>query len=94
MTVHDAKSMDLYTDAGGKLWRCVGTCSEPTVYMEEVEPRPNGVMTFAEKQRVSGGVTGLMWTNWKRIYRPEEQSGKSLGEHIADICDRDRDPLR
>lgn len=39
MTVHDAEPSDIYVDANGKLWRCVSTCSEPTVTFEEVEGR-------------------------------------------------------
>lgn len=37
MTVSDAKPADIYVDPQGKLWRCVGICTEPTVIFEEVE---------------------------------------------------------
>lgn len=90
MTVHEAKSGDVYVDATGKLWRCIATCTEPTVTFEEVEgrtPEPvshlNAQVALMQtypviprrvpilKDRQSGGVRGLMWEGWKRIWRPE-----------------------
>lgn len=90
MSVHDAEPMDIYADAQGKLWRCVGICREPTVIFEEVEghtPDPvpaylmnQSALTNANatpprvpiiKDRQSGGVTGIMWEGFKRIWRVE-----------------------
>lgn len=88
MSVHDALPMDVYVDAQGKLWRCVGICTEPTVIFEEVEGRtpeppnmfgggqaligpPTPQRTQIIKDRKSGGVGGLMWKGWKRIFRNE-----------------------
>jgi hypothetical protein len=31
MSVHDAVTGDIHVDKNGKLWRCIGTCKEPTV---------------------------------------------------------------
>ena len=67
MSVHDAQPGDVYVDAGGKLWRCVGTCQEPTAIFEEIEPRHFNLAL----ERKSGGVGGLMWNGWKRIWRKE-----------------------
>lgn len=88
MTVQDAQPMDIYVDKQGKLWRCIGVCSEPTVMFEEVEghtqaPSNNALLGGAQgvcftpqapaifKDRQSGGVSGLMWDGWKRIFRNE-----------------------
>jgi hypothetical protein len=65
MSVHDAQPNDLYVDAGGKLWRVVGVCSEPTVIVQEVE-----ATTPESPVKQSGGVSGLMWSGFKRIHRP------------------------
>lgn len=35
--MHDAELSDIYVDAEGKLWRCIATCSEPTVSFEAVD---------------------------------------------------------
>lgn len=92
MTVRDALPMDIYVDPQGKLWRCVGICSEPTVIFEEVEghtPEPPGQWAVAGiaagglqtpqrvpiiKDRKSGGVGGLIWDGWQRIFRTEPKS--------------------
>lgn len=66
-TVRDAMPRDIYVDECGTLWRCVGTCSEPTVYFEEVDPS----LPLNTRARKSGGVSGLMWGGFKRIWRPE-----------------------
>lgn len=68
MSVHDAVPGDIYVDRTGKLWRCVTVCHEPTVTMEEVEGRVEGPII---RGRQSGGVSGLMWNGWKRIFRKE-----------------------
>lgn len=70
---HDAEPGDLFVDAGGKLWRVIWTCGEPTVGMREVEP--------AEAWKdspitMSGAVSGGMWQGFKRIYRPGEEATK------------------
>jgi hypothetical protein len=47
MSTHDAELSDIYVDENGKLWRCIMTCSEPTVTFEAVEgylPTPLGVI--------------------------------------------------
>lgn len=72
MSVHDAEPADVYADANGKLWRVVGTCREPTVIVEEVEPDP---INHGRKIRQSGGVSGLMWNGFKRIYRLDSPLG-------------------
>lgn len=92
MTVHDAKPSDIYVDKGGKLWRCISICHEPTVSFEAVEgyvPSPAGLagmqggaqaMLYIQatpqivKPRQRGGVSGLMWEGWKRIYRSDAGS--------------------
>ena len=86
MSVHDAQPQDIYVDAQGKLWRCVGTCSEPTAIFEEVEGHTEAPFHMGAaqayvgapppppiiKSRRSGGVTDLMWNGWKRVFRPED----------------------
>lgn len=67
MSIRDAQPGDVYADHDGKLWRVVGTCHEPTVIVREVE-RP-ACATGPFEQR-SGGVSGAMWNDWKRIFRP------------------------
>lgn len=67
MSVHDAEPGDIYADSRGKLWRVAGTCHEPTVIMREIE-RPDHVCG-APFQQLSGGVSGVMWKDWKRIFR-------------------------
>lgn len=89
-TVHDAEPGDIYVDSAGKLWRCMATCHEPTVTFEEVEGRvfahnhhlagvgqayvgpapPPPII----RDRRSGGVTGLMWDGWKRIFRKDAEA--------------------
>lgn len=70
MSVRDAEPGDIYADFNGKLWRVTGTCSEPTVYVEEVEPFCGEAGSVWQKVRRSGGVSGLMWQGFKRIFRP------------------------
>ena len=86
MSVHDAEPGDIYVDALGKLWRVIAICRDPTVTVEEVEghvPSPVnyggvvGQIGMASsspqivKARQSGGVGGLMWHGFKRIWRKE-----------------------
>ena len=66
MSIRDAQPYDIYVDANGKLWRCIGTCSEPTVIMEEIEADIN-----VARARKTGGVSGRMWKGWERIFRKE-----------------------
>jgi hypothetical protein len=68
MSVHDALPSDIYVDEHGKLWRCMSICNEPTRYFQEVESAGHS------PQSKSGGVSGLMWNGWKRIYRPEARA--------------------
>jgi len=78
----DAKPGDIYVDAQGKLWRVTGTWREPTVEVEEIEPHAvletkpacdgeQAPMPSFVRRTMSGGVSGLMWDNFKRIHRPD-----------------------
>lgn len=71
MTVHDASPQDIYIDAAGKLWRVVSICHEPTVTVEEIEKTTDN--PYANRVRKSGGVSGLMWDGFKRIYKWEQK---------------------
>lgn len=80
--INDARVGDIYVDEGGTLWRVTGTCREPTVWVEAVEPsgwlpgpedcidvttgRPMGG-TFLRK-RQDGGISGLIWRGFRRIH--------------------------
>ena len=64
MSVHDAEPGDIYVDSRNVLWRVVGVYHEPTVIMQRI----NGDAT---RDRQSGGVSGPMWSGYKRIHRPE-----------------------
>lgn len=95
MSVHDAELSDIYVDAQGKLWRCVMICHEPTVTFEAVEgytQPPPGMNQAAAAQamyiasappiikaRQGGGVSGVMWNGWKRIFRSEPGSTEAKG---------------
>ena len=68
MSVHDAEPGDIYVDESGKLWRCIATCNEPTCTFEEIEPTGGS----GWKERKGGGLSGLMWNGWKRIYHPDD----------------------
>lgn len=68
MSVHDAKPEDLYVDAKGKLWRVIGVSGEPTVHVQEVE-----TLTPDSPVVRSCGVSGVMWSGFKRIHRPDEK---------------------
>ena len=67
MSVHDAEPNDVYADAEGKLWRVMGICGEPTVIVQEIESS-----TPETPVRKSGGVSGLMWHGFKRVFRPDK----------------------
>jgi len=68
MTIHDAEPGDIYVDDSGKIWRCISICPEPTVKFVEIE------QTQGAQARLSrdGGVSGLMWKGWRRIWRKGE----------------------
>lgn len=72
MSVHDAEPNDVYADFDGKLWRVIGTWDEPVVHVEEIEQ--TCPTTDGSKTRKLGGVSGLMWTGFIRIFRPIKQS--------------------
>lgn len=74
MSVHDAKPGDIYVDGTGKLWRCMATCDEPTVTMQEVEPGEK-IGDIEVRRPIGGGVSGQMWADFKRIHRPEASRG-------------------
>lgn len=67
MSVHDALPGDIFVDEQGKLWRCMSICNEPMRTFVEIEP-PHA--NFAASQKC-GGVSGLMWRGWKRVWRKE-----------------------
>jgi len=71
MSVNDAKPNDIYVDSDGKLWRVVGICGEPTVTMQEIESA-----TPDSPIRKSGGVSGYMWSSFKRVHRQPEPAPK------------------
>lgn len=63
--MQDAKLGDIYIDAQNKLWRVRGRCDQPMVFLEEVEPADPA----KEKGELAGGIDGLMWNGFKRIWR-------------------------
>jgi hypothetical protein len=68
MSVHDALPGDVYADAEGRLWRVTAICQEPSVEVEAVEDlSPDG-----KPLRRSGGVSGLMWQGFRRVWRHSE----------------------
>ncbi len=78
--IHKAKPGDLFMDKYNKLWRVISVCAEPSICMEEVEPDPQsrgpGVMPsmglFGNyRTRKDGGISGLMWEGFKRIFSPD-----------------------
>ncbi len=76
MSVHDAEPGDIYVDKDGKLWRVVGVCKDPTVTVEEVEGSI-GRHGRIQKDHQNGGVGGLMWAGFRRIFRPDRPGGNS-----------------
>jgi hypothetical protein len=65
VSIRDAEPSDIYVDERGKLWRVVGTWQEPVVIVEEIEAtNPNDAL-----RRMTGGVSGVMWCGFQRIYR-------------------------
>lgn len=96
-TIHDARPGDIYADAEGKLWRVITTCREPTVTVEEVEPSghtsylaqqaPQAVYISQPgefiRQRKEGGVTGLMWAGFVRIWRKPSDTAKQTDDERA-----------
>lgn len=81
MSVHDAKPGDIYVDASGKLWRVVGVFGEPSVIVQEVEP---AVVESPVTQ--TGGVSGLMWHGFKRIYSPPAKRDQLKTPFSLDIA--------
>jgi hypothetical protein len=61
--VRDAKPGDIYVDSDGRLYRVTGIFQTPTVEMTQIEG----------EKRLFGGVGGLMWQGFKRIYRGDEE---------------------
>jgi hypothetical protein len=68
VSVHGAQPRDVFVDRQGKLWRVVGVWTEPTVIMEEIEEQHG--------TRLHGGVSGMMWDGFKRIWRKEDEPAK------------------
>lgn len=74
--MHDAELSDIYVDAEGKLWRCIATCSEPTVSFEAVEgyvQQPPNNMNAAAGQ----AVAGLYISPQAAIIKPKKTGGVS-----------------
>jgi len=74
--MRDAEPGDIYVDDDGKLWRVVGVICEPSVTVEAVEHEfiIGGAPQFPRR---SGGITGHMWHDYQRIYRPSARSAAS-----------------
>lgn len=66
--IHNSKPGDVFVDPEGKLWRVIGTCNEPTVHMREIEPR-----SITNPQDIRGGIGGLMWVGFKKIYEAKHE---------------------
>jgi hypothetical protein len=87
MKMREAKPGDIYIDKDNKLWRVIGTCDQPTVDVEELEPAPQpnpalihqalqqmqqpATLPLPPRRRMGGGVSGLMWGGFKRIWTQE-----------------------
>jgi hypothetical protein len=87
--MNDTNVGDLFMDKQGKLWRAVAYCPEPTLTVEELEPDPQpnpaliqqafqqmqqpATLPLPPRKKMTGGVSGLMWQGFKRIYSKEEQ---------------------
>jgi hypothetical protein len=75
--VRDAKPGDVYVDSNGDLWRVQWTCASPTVGVvpltDSAYPNSNSPGTEA----MSGGVEGLLWEGFKRVYRRERDDSAS-----------------
>lgn len=67
MSVHDAKPGDIYVDNDGKLWRVLWTLAQPSIGVEAIEPRD----VDGAKEVLQGGISGIMWEGFKRIYRKD-----------------------
>jgi streptogramin lyase len=75
MDIRDAKSGDVFVDKDGKLWRVTGVWLEPTVEAVEIEPKALSSMPGCRPLRGKtqfGGVSGAMWSGFKRIWRKDE----------------------
>jgi hypothetical protein len=87
VSIHDAEPNDIYVDQDGKLWRVLWTLSQPSVGVEAVEPNgyippPEHTVNIATGQPLEGvflrehrqgGVSGIMWNGFKRIYRKDKK---------------------
>lgn len=77
--MYKAEPGDVYVDANGTLWRVTSICREPTVNVESVEPEgytvddQSGEWEFVRTKK-GGGVTGLMWDGFKRIYEASTEA--------------------
>jgi hypothetical protein len=72
--VRDANPGDVFVDSIGRLYRVVKfTCHEPTVHMEAIEKLSTDGNEFLS-DRLHGGVSGLMWDGFKRIYPTKEET--------------------
>ena len=61
-TVHEAAPGDVYVDDKGQVWRVEWVCREPTVGMVKLHAPDE------EPNKASGGVSGLIWDCFRRIY--------------------------
>ena len=69
MDIRDAKPGDVYAEKDGKLWRVVGVVGEPSVIVEEIES-----LSPESPVRMHGGVSGLMWQGFTRIWRKDRDA--------------------
>lgn len=76
--VRDAQVGDVYVDQHGKLYQVTKTWREPTVSMKRyLVSRDDAAYLGSDEspdnpgeQIMHGGVSGLMWEGFRRIYRP------------------------
>ena len=55
----DTKPGDVFKDAQGRVWWCIGTCREPTAILECLSENP--------PERKNGGMSGHMWNGFTRL---------------------------
>jgi hypothetical protein len=68
MNMRDCDLDDVFADEFGRLWRCVGLFREPTVRLEPLDTPDQG-----GRSALFGGVSGMMWDGFKKIYSPEKR---------------------
>ena len=68
--MRDAEPGDIYADKNGKLWRIMGMWREPVIIAEEIEPEGT------ERQKMTAGISGLLWEGFQHIFRPDKTHKK------------------